>query len=59
MAEIRTVTSLRSKKEGKLLHPLSKHEKRLAQAQSDLAQINAAIAIFDSPAHVLVAFTPP
>ena len=46
MAEIRTVTTLRSK-EAEIVRAIAGYEKALSQARSDLAHIRAAIAIFD------------
>jgi hypothetical protein len=47
MAEIRTVTTLRYKR-AEIENSISDYEKRLEQAHSDLAHINAAIAIFEA-----------
>lgn len=47
MAEIRTVTTLRSKRE-EIQTAIVNYEKRLAQARADLAHINAAITIFEA-----------
>ncbi len=46
MAEIRTVTTLRSKQQ-EIEASITKYEKRIAQARADLSHINAAIAIFE------------
>ena len=45
MAEIRTVTTLRRKRD-EITRAIANYEKRLAQARADLAHINAAITIF-------------
>jgi hypothetical protein len=47
MAEIRTVTTLRSKR-AEILAPISPYEKRLAQARADLAHVTGCIAIFEA-----------
>lgn len=47
MAEIRTVTTLRSKRE-EIERSIVGYEHRLAQARADLAHITAAIAIFEA-----------
>jgi hypothetical protein len=47
MAEIRTVTTLRSKRT-EILASISLYEKRLAQARADLAHVTACIAIFEA-----------
>jgi hypothetical protein len=47
MAEIRTVTTLRAKRDD-IEKSIANYEKRLAQAQSDLSHINAAISIFEA-----------
>ncbi len=47
MAEIRTVTTLRHKRD-EIERSIANYEKRLAQAQADLAHINAAISIFEA-----------
>ena len=47
MAEIRTVTTLRSKRD-EIESAIARYEARLAQARSDLAHINAAIMIFEA-----------
>jgi hypothetical protein len=47
MAEIRTVTTLRSKRV-EILASISLYEKRLAQARADLAHVTACIAIFEA-----------
>jgi hypothetical protein len=47
MAEIRTVTTLRSKR-AEFIASIANYEKRLAQARADLAQITAAITIFEA-----------
>jgi hypothetical protein len=47
MAEIRTVTTLRYKRD-EIETAIKNYELRLAQARADLAHINAAIAIFEA-----------
>ena len=47
MAEIRTVTTLRSKRE-EIENAIVGYERRLAQAKADLAHVNACIAIFEA-----------
>jgi hypothetical protein len=47
MAEIRTVTTLRSKAE-EIMAAISGYERRLAQARADLAHIQAAITLFEA-----------
>jgi hypothetical protein len=47
MAEIRTVTTLRSKRV-EILASISLYEKRLAQARADLAHVTACITIFEA-----------
>lgn len=47
MAEIRTVTTLKSKKRD-IENAIAGYEKRLQQSRADLAAINAAIAIFEA-----------
>jgi hypothetical protein len=47
MAEIRTVTTLRRKR-SEILGSIVNYKKRLAQAEADLAHINAAITIFEA-----------
>jgi hypothetical protein len=47
MAEIRTVTTLRSKRE-EIERAIVGYEQRLGQARADLAHITAAIAIFEA-----------
>ena len=47
MAEIRTVTTLRYKRD-EITAAIVNYEKRIAQARSDLAHINAAISIFEA-----------
>jgi hypothetical protein len=47
MAEIRTVTTLRSKR-AEIIASIANYEKRLAQARADLAHITAAITIFEA-----------
>ena len=47
MAEIRTVTTLRSKR-AEIIAAIANYEKRLAQALADLAHITAAITIFEA-----------
>jgi hypothetical protein len=46
MAEIRTVTTLRSKRD-EISAAIANYEKRLAQARADLAHINATLTIFE------------
>ncbi|MAB15224.1 MAG: hypothetical protein CMI59_15150 [Parvibaculum sp.] len=48
MAEIRTVTTLKSKRH-QIEAAISGYEMALNQARADLAHINAAIAIFEAP----------
>ena len=47
MAEIRTVTTLRSKR-AEILSSISLYEKRLSQARADLSHVTACIAIFEA-----------
>lgn len=47
MAEIRTVTTLRFKRDD-IERSIANYEKRLAQARADLSHINAAISIFEA-----------
>ena len=47
MAEIRTVTTLRYKRD-EIEKAIADYEKRLAQSRADLAHINAAISIFEA-----------
>jgi hypothetical protein len=47
MAEIRTVTTLRSKRD-EILASIKLYEKRLAQARADLSHVTACIAIFEA-----------
>jgi len=47
MAEIRTVTTLRSKR-AEIIASIANYEKKLAQARADLAHITAAIMIFEA-----------
>jgi hypothetical protein len=47
MAEIRTVTTLRSKRT-EILASIMQYEKRIAQARADLSHVNACIAIFEA-----------
>jgi hypothetical protein len=47
MAEIRTVTTLRRKRE-EIKRAIRNYEKRLDQARADLAHLTAAIAIFEA-----------
>ena len=47
MAEIRTVTTLRHKRD-EISALIANYEKRLAQARADMAHINAAISIFEA-----------
>lgn len=46
MAEIRTVTTLKSKRD-EITRSIASYEKKLGQARADLAHINAAIRIFE------------
>jgi hypothetical protein len=47
MTEIRTVTTLRSKR-AEILASISLYEKRIAQARADLSHVTACIAIFEA-----------
>lgn len=47
MAEIRTVTTLRHKRD-QIEAAIDNYEKRLAQARADLAHVNACIVIFEA-----------
>ena len=47
MAEIRTVTTLSSKRD-EIIATIAQDEKRLAQARADLSHVNACIAIFEA-----------
>jgi len=47
MAEIRTVTTLRGKRD-EITATIANYEKRLAQCHADLSHINAAISIFEA-----------
>jgi hypothetical protein len=47
MAEIRTVTTLRSKR-AEIVSSIAQYEKRLAQARADLSHGNACIALFEA-----------
>lgn len=47
MVEIRTVTTLRSKR-AEILASIALYEKRLAQARADLAHVTACITIFEA-----------
>lgn len=47
MAEIRTVTTLRSKRD-KIIHSIRLYERQLEQARADLAHVTAAIRIFEA-----------
>ena len=47
MAEIRTVTTLRSKR-AEIQASIKLYERRIAQARADLAHVNACIAIFEA-----------
>ena len=47
MAEIRTVTTLRSKRD-EIIHSIRLYERQLEQARADLAHITAAIRIFEA-----------
>lgn len=51
MAEIRTVTTLRSKR-AEIIAAIANYEKKLAQARADLAHITAAIAIFEASGEI-------
>jgi hypothetical protein len=46
MAEIRTVTTLRRKRD-EIARSIVEYEKRLAQARADLAHVNATLTIFE------------
>jgi hypothetical protein len=46
MTEIRTVTTLRSKR-AEIISSIAQYEKRLAQARADLSHVNACIALFE------------
>jgi hypothetical protein len=47
MAEIRTVTTLRSKRD-EIVHSIRLYERQLEQARADLAHVTAAIRIFEA-----------
>ena len=47
MAEIRTVTTLRHKRD-EIENAIANYEKRLAQARADLSHVNACIAMFEA-----------
>jgi hypothetical protein len=47
MAEIRTVTTLRTKRD-EILHSIRLYERQLEQARADLAHVTAAIQIFEA-----------
>jgi len=47
MAEIRTVTTLRSKRD-EILHSIRLYERQIEQARADLAHVTAAIRIFEA-----------
>jgi hypothetical protein len=47
MAEIRTVTTLRSKR-AEIVASIAQYEKRIAQARADLSHVNACIALFEA-----------
>jgi hypothetical protein len=47
MAEIRTVTTLKSKRT-EIISSIAQYEKRLAQARADLSPVNACIALFEA-----------
>ncbi len=47
IAEIRTVTTLRSKR-AEILASIAQYEKRIAQARPDLSHVNACIALFEA-----------
>ena len=51
MAEIRTVTTLRSKRE-EILASIKLYEKRLAQARADLSHVSACITLFEASGDV-------
>jgi hypothetical protein len=51
MAEIRTVTTLRSKR-AEIIASIANYEKRLAQARADLTHITVAITIFEASGDV-------
>lgn len=54
MVEIRTVTTLRSKR-SEIISAIAQYEKRLAQARADLSHVNACIALFEAtgePGHL-------
>jgi hypothetical protein len=46
IAEIRTVTTLRSKK-AEIVASIAHYEKRIAQARADLSHVNTCIALFE------------
>jgi hypothetical protein len=46
MTEIRTVTTLRSKR-AEIISTIAQYEKRIAQARADLSHVNACIALFE------------
>ena len=46
MAEIRTVTTLRSKR-AEIIGSIAHYEKRIVQARADLSHVNACIALFE------------
>jgi hypothetical protein len=47
MAEIRTVTTLRSKRV-EIISTIAHYEKRIAQARADLSHVNACITLFEA-----------
>jgi hypothetical protein len=51
MAEIRTVTTLRSKR-AEIIASIANYEKKLAQARADLAHITATITLFEASGDV-------
>lgn len=46
MTEIRTVTTLRSKR-AEIISTIAQYEKPIAQARADLSHVNACIALFE------------
>ncbi len=50
MAEIRTVTTLKSKR-SEIIASIANYERRLAQARADLSHVNATIAMFEAKGH--------
>ena len=47
MAEIRTVTTLKSKR-AEIISSIAQYEKRVAQPRADLSHVNACIALFEA-----------